>query len=279
MAKPLDGETNIGRIFAGIVLCFVILVVLFGSFYTVTAGYRGVVLTFGKASPVASDEGLHFKIPIIQKVVKMSVQTQKYEADATAASKDLQVVSTKIAVNYHAVPERVPELYSLIGLGYEDRVIQPNVQEVLKATTAEFTAEELITKRPEVKAKVHALLRDRLLSRGIVSEDISITDFDFSDSFNQAIESKVTAEQLKLKAERDLDRIRIEAEQKEAQAIGERNAAIASAEGESQAIKIIDQELKKSPNYLEWLKINKWDGVLPKATGAGAVPFIDIEKK
>lgn len=250
----------------GMILLVIILILIFGSFYTISAGERGVLLTFGKPSPVVISEGLHFKIPIAQKVIKMEVRSIKYEADASAASKDLQIVSAKIATNYHLIPESVPEIYSTLGLSYAERIIQPMEQEIVKATTAKFTAEELITKREEVRQEIKNLFTERLRQRGIVVEEISITNFDFSGSFNAAIESKVTAEQLKLKADRDLERIRVEAEQR-----------ITQAKAEAEAIKIQAQAITSQggKDYVQLQAINKWNGQLPGVTG-GVVPFLDV---
>lgn len=240
-----------------------------GSWFTIPAGHRGVLITLGKPSEMAYSEGFHLKIPLIQSVIKMNVQTLKYEADASAASKDLQVVSTKVAVNFHILPEKAVTIYRELSPQYDSNVISPALQEVVKSVTAEFTAEELITKRPLAKDQIVHKLRERLDSRGIIVEDISITNFDFSESFNHAIESKVTAEQLKLKADNDLLRIRVEAEQK-----------IASAGAEAEALRL--QRLEITPDLIKLrqievqrLAVEKWDGHLPTVTG-GALPFIDI---
>ncbi len=241
-----------------------LLIFIFGSFYTIPAGARGVILTFGKPSDLASTEGLHFKIPIAQRVIKMDVKTQKYEAPASSASRDLQVVSTNVAVNYHIVPDTVPILYQEIGITYQDRVIQPAVQEVVKSATAKFTAEELITKRPEVKDEIERQLKERMQKRGIILEELSITNFDFSESFNSAIEAKVTAEQNALAAKNKLEQVKYEAEQK-----------IEEAKGKAEAITIESQALKSNPDILELRAIEKWDGKLPTVTG-GAVPFVDV---
>jgi len=243
--------------------------IIFGSFYTISAGFRGVLLTFGEANEIAVTEGLHFKFPIAQSVVKMEVRTLKYEASSIAASSDLQVVSTKIAVNYHLVPESTPSLFKDVGLAFEDRIIQPAVQEVVKASTAQFTAEELITRRPEVKLVIKELLADRLQIRGIFVEDISITSFEFSETFNRAIEAKVEAEQRKLKADRDLERIVVEAEQK-----------ITQAEAEAEALRLQRQQITPDLIKLRQIEvqrtaIEKWNGILPQVTG-GAIPFIDV---
>ena len=169
-----------------------------------------------------------------------------------------------------------PELYKTIGTEYIQRVVEPATHEVLKSITAKFTAEELITKRPIVRQEIEDVLRERLAHRGIFIEELAITNFDFSASFNEAIEQKVTAEQQKLRAERDLERIEVEAKQIEATARGEMMAEIARAEGQAQAIGIIEQQLSKSPNYIQYYKLDKWDGVLPKVVG-DANAFIAIE--
>ena len=244
-----------------VILCFIL---IFGSFYTITAGYRGVILTFGKPTMNAMTEGLHLKIPIVQKIIKMDVKTQKYEADLTAASKDLQDVNTKIAINYHIVPEKVPEIYRDIGISYAETVIYPYEQETNKGITSQFTAEELITKREQVREKMKIDLAEKLRPRGIIVEEVSIVNFAFSDSFSTAIENKVVAEQLKLKADRDLERIRVEAEQK-----------ITSAQAEATSIRIQSQALQENKNILQLRAIEKWDGKMPQVTG-GAMPFIDI---
>jgi len=247
-------------------LSIVILVVLFGTFYTVQAGERGVLLTFGKPSDVAIGEGLHFKIPIAQKVVKMDVKTQKYEADLTAASQDLQDVNTKIAINYHLVPERVPEVYRSIGILYAEKVIYPLEQEANKATTAQFTAEQLITRRDAVREQMKTALIEKLAPRGIIVEDVSIVNFAFSSSFSSAIEAKVTAEQNALAAKNKLEQIKYEAEQR-----------ITTATAEAEAIKIQTQAINAQggKDYVQLKAIEQWDGKLPTYTG-GAVPFINI---
>lgn len=270
-----EEKNKMGKAIGAIAIGIVLIIMLLSSFFIVNAGERGVLLTFGKPSMNAYDEGIHFKIPIIQKAVKMEVKTIKFETPADSASKDLQVVSASLAVNYRVIPEEVPRIYQSLGLGYRERVIEPAIQEGIKAVTAGYTAEELITKRPLVRNDLLEDLKERLHPRGIIVEDVMITNFDFSASFNEAIELKVTAEQRKLQAERDLERIEVEAKQVEAAAIGEKNAKIAEAEGEAEAMRIIEMQLRNSPQYLEWYKTSRWDGKLPLATG-GATPFITI---
>lgn len=255
--------------FGSILVGLVIVIGLFMSVYTVPAGERGVLLTWGKPSMDSVQEGLHFKFPIAQKVVKMEVRTQKIETNADGASKDLQDVQTTIALNFHLSPEQVPKLYQEIGKGYADIIINPAIQEAVKAAQAKFTAEELVSKRSEVRNKIQSLLSERLAKYYIIVDDFNIVNFQFSEEFDKAIEAKVTAEQQKLKATMDLERIKIEKEQ-----------TITRAEAEAQSLRLQKQEvtaelIKLREIEVQRLAIEKWDGVMPKVTG-GAMPFIDI---
>jgi len=148
------------KIGALVVLGIFALIVVFGTFYTVPSGREGVLLTFSKAAPIGIEPGLHVKIPLVQRVVQFDVQTQKYGADATAstlesaASKDLQIVRMRVVVNYHIAQSKAPEVFTNIGTGYVDKIIVPTVHEAAKATTAQFTAIELITDREQVRADI-----------------------------------------------------------------------------------------------------------------------------
>lgn len=236
----------------------------------VGAGQRGVVLNFGAVQDRVLDEGLHFRVPVMQNVVIMDVKVQKAETDGIAASADLQDVSSKVALNYHVIPDKANVVYQTIGVQFKERIIDPAVQEVLKAVTAKYSAEELITKRPAVSEEMRATLAERLLVHNIAVNALSIVGFSFSKIFMEAIESKQTAEQLALKAKRDLDRIKIEAEQK-----------ITAAKAEAESLRL--QRANISPDLIELRKIeanlraiDKWNGILPQVTGGGAVPFIGV---
>jgi len=220
-------------------------------------------------------EGLHFIVPFQDEVVPIEVRTMKVESIATGASKDLQDVSSTIAVNVHINPDAVHILWKQVGGDYQNRVISPAVQETVKQITAQFNAEELVTKRETVKKQIEQGLRERLIAYNLITEQISITDFQFSPLFTQSIEEKVVAEQSAQKAKNILTQIKVEAEQAQAKAIGEAQANIERANGEAQAIKTINDALASNPNYLEWLKTQKWNGELPKVT-SGAIPFVSI---
>lgn len=262
----------------GIVVLIIIGVVVGSAVQIVDAGHRGVLLHWNAVDltiPPLS-EGLHFVTPFADSIVQMEIRTLKFVKATSAASKDLQTVSTEITVNYHPAPNSINTLYQSVGLDYENRVITPTVEEVVKQVTANYNAEELITKRPQVKADIEADITTRLNEFNIVTEIVSITDFQFSVLFAQAIESKVEAEQKAFKAENDLKRIEVEARQHAAQAEGVAAANIAEANGEAQAIKIINNALSTNPQYLEWLKTQQWDGKLPLVVGEGGTPFISI---
>jgi regulator of protease activity HflC (stomatin/prohibitin superfamily) len=237
----------------------------FSPFTMIGVGERGVVFNKIQGKPRIITQGFHFVIPYFEQVTKIDVRMRKSDTRATAASKDLQTVATEIVLNYHLLPDKVDKILQNIGLELEKRVIDPSVQEIVKGVTARFTAEELITKRQMVKDEIKSALEQRLMSSFIQLDELNITDFQFSNVFKEAIESKQTAEQLALKAERDLQRIRIEGEQK---------VVTARAEAESQRI----QKETISPIILQLRAIEKWDGKFPQVIGGtGAMPFINID--
>ncbi|MCK5236383.1 MAG: prohibitin family protein [Deltaproteobacteria bacterium] len=239
------------------------LIIISSAFETVGPGERGVVFSrFGGIQDTTLGEGLRFKIPFIEDIIKIDVRIQKAQTDATASSMDLQEVSSTIAVNYHVDPGMASKVYQEIGLMFKDRVIDPSVQESVKAATAHFTAEELITKREEVKTLIKESLVTRLKPFNIIVDEFNIVSFTFSHSFNTAIEEKQTAEQRVLKAQRDLERVKIESQQKERRAEAEATA----------------QEMQRetiTPALLQLRAIEKWDGHFPQVVG-GALPFIDV---
>ena len=281
MSKYQKTPINVGAakgILIGIIALIVIGVVVSASAQIVDSGHRGVLLHWNAIDVTVPplEEGLHFVVPFQDTIVNMEVRTLKFVTATSAASKDLQTVSTEVTVNYSPDPNSVNTLYKEVGLTYESRVIQPAVDEVVKQVTANYNAEELITKRPQVKGDIEGEITKRLNVYNIDTQVISITDFQFSNLFSQAIESKVEAEQKAQKAENDLLRIEVEARQIEQQAKGIAAANVAQAEGEAEAIRVINEALSANPYYLEWLKTQAWDGRLPLVVGEGGTPFIAI---
>lgn len=246
-------------------IAFLILIVLMNTVGMVGAGKRGVLTQFSAVTGNIKGEGLYFKVPFIQSIHKMTVQTQKEQVEATSASKDLQNVHAVIALNYRVNPESVATIYQTVGVNFKENIIDPAIQESVKAITANFTAEELITKREAVREDIKSLLAEKMQPRGIVVEDLNIVNFNFSDSFNTAIEAKVTAEQNALAAKNKLEQVKFEAEQN-----------IAEAKGKAEALQIEGNALAQNPQVKELRAIEKWNGVLPQVVG-GATPFINVK--
>ena len=250
----------------------IVFFVLVNSFVTIGAGERGVVLRFGAVRDYVLNEGLHLKIPLVDRVIKLDVKIQKSRTDSEASTKDLQDTKFSIVVNHHIAPDRVNRIYQTIGLAYKDRIIDPSVQEVVKAVSAKYTAEELIVQRDKVSKEVKEQLYQRLKTYDIIVDDFSIVNFSFSAQFTQAIEEKQTAEQKALKAQRDLERIRYEAKQQVEQARAEAEAL--RLKGKEVTVQLIS--LRKIE--AQFKAIEKWDGTLPRVT-SGTVPFLNIEDK
>ncbi len=177
---------SIGSII-GVVL--ILASIVFGSFTTIPAGHRGVVIRFSAVTGGILNEGLQTKLPFIDSVVKMSVQTEKYETDSSAITNDLQDVSTTIDLNWKLDPGMAAEVYKTLGLEFIDRIAAPAIQETIKQVTAKFNAEDLILRRDEVKSAITENLASRLRERGIITEIVSITVFQFSETFTAAIEA------------------------------------------------------------------------------------------
>jgi regulator of protease activity HflC (stomatin/prohibitin superfamily) len=249
--------------------------ILFGLVITkpwvqIGAGERGVVLNFGAVQKYVLGEGLHFRIPIVQKIVPIDVKVQKSLTNSSASSSNLQEVSSEVALNYHVIPDKANVVFQSIGIEFKERIIDPAVQEVVKAVSAKYTAEDLITKRALVSEAMRATLAERLLTSNIAVDAFSIVGFSFSKIYLEAIEAKQTAEQLALKATRDLDRIKIEAEQ-----------TVAAAKAQAESLRL--QKANISAELIELRKIeanlkaiDKWNGILPQVTGSGAIPFIGV---
>ena len=264
------------KIAAAVVTIIVIIVIMAESIVIVEAGHRGVVLYLGAVENRVLGEGVHFIAPFLEQVVPMEVRTQKFQAEASAASNDLQEVQTVIAVNYRIDPTEANKIYQTLGVNYGDRVISPTIQESVKASVAKFNAEDLITKRETAKSVIANAIRSTLAANDIQTQNVFITDFKFSDAFATQIEQKVVAYQKYLTELNNLRSVSVVANQSVAQAEGQARATAAKATGESQAIKIITSQLRESPEYLQWQAISKWNGQMPYAIGSGGFPFFQL---
>ena len=246
-----------------------LLFLMFLSFTSVDAGQIGVVKRLG--NPVRElSPGAHFIVPIIDSVTPVIVQTRIVKPSEDAASLDLQIVHAEVTLAYHVDPSHATDILVQLNDDAENRVIAPAIFEAIKAVTARYTVQELISERPKVRDGIEAFVTARLAPYHIIAETVSITDFKFSHQFEQAIEAKVTAQQLAEKAENDLNRIKVEADQK-----------VAQAKGEAEALRA--QKEQVTPELLQLRTIEmmreRWDGRLPEVlTGQGALPMLDVLK-
>jgi regulator of protease activity HflC (stomatin/prohibitin superfamily) len=236
------------------------------TFTIINAGERGIVLNWGAVSDTILDEGFHILVPVMQKVEVVDVRTQKEELDVEAYSKDIQTVTTTIALNYHVLPETVNTLWQEIGEYYILNIVDPAIQESVKAATAQFTAQELIEKRSELKQVIKDKLTARLNEKYIYVDNFSIVNFQFTESYEIAVEEKQVAQQEALKAENELVRIKVEAEQQ-----------IAKAQADAESIRIQAEALRNNNGLIDLKAVEKWNGVLPYYMMGDATPFINIK--
>ena len=247
------------------VALLVLAVLLYSAFGTVPAGHRGVLLRFGRVIGGKS-EGLYAKIPFIDTVRIMDCRIQKEQVKTECSSKDLQTINAILALNFRVQPDRCQDVYQNIGMRYLETIVAPAMQEGVKAAIAQYTAEELVTKRETVRERMTELLGQRLAPLGIKTETLNIINLTFGAAFNQAIEAKVTAEQNALAAKNILAQRQYEAQQ-----------LVATAKGKAEAMQIEAESLRTNPSILRLRALEKWNGQLPRVMGAGALPFIDVD--
>ena len=261
----------ITRIIEGIfalLLVIVCLVIGFGSWGTIDAGNVGVVTRMGAVTGEIKPAGFYTKMPWTVTVIPMNIQVQKEQSESKSTSKDLQQVDATISLNISLDSSKAAQVYQTIGVDYIATVVDPAVQESVKAIMAQYTAEELVTKREEVRDAIDTLISGKLTPLGIKTEAVNIVNFQFSETFNAAIEAKVTASQNALAAQNKLAQIKFEAEQR-----------IAQAEGEAKAITIQAAAIQATGGsaYIQLQAITKWDGRLPQYMGGQSpVPFVPL---
>jgi prohibitin 2 len=258
--------TKSGRGFAlAVVIVIAILIIISASVTVVPAGNIGVVTRWGAAHRVIYP-GINLRMPLADQVVTMSIRTQKDQVEATAMSKNLQVVSSSIAVNYHLDGAQAMKVFQDIGTQYTDIIVAPAVQNTFKAVTAKFTAEELITARDQVRVQAEEELSKQLAPYNIVVENFNIINFDFSPEFQSAIEAKQVAQQAVETAGQRLFQAEIDAK-----------ATVAQAQGQADAQKALKNTGALTQEYLNYLFLTKWNGILPSVMG-GATPMIDVSQ-
>lgn len=264
-----DGDLRTGKVIGHGILATIILIALFGSFGTIEAGHVGVETRLGKVVGIKSP-GFYVKLPLIESITDMDAQTQKEQVDASAASNDLQNVTATVAVNFHVNPVDAGTIFQNVGADYQSRVIDPAIQESIKSVTANYTAEQLITEREKVREEILALLTTKLQVYGVNTDSLNIVNFAFSDTFNTAIEAKVTAQQNALAAQNKLVQVQAEADQ-----------TVATAKAQAEAIQIQAAAINSQggADYVELQAVKQWNGVLPtQMYPGGTLPFLSVIK-
>ena len=253
---------------AVVVAVLAALLVIFNSFTIIDAGHTGVINTLGRVSENVLQEGLHFKIPFVQRIVKMDNRIVKLEVETEAFSKDLQTVETRLAINYRVSKDKSYAIYKNVGSDYETVLVNPAVNEVLKAITAKYTAEESVANRSLISQGLITELNSKLNRNGIYVEDVNIINFEFSEAYITAIEEKQVAEQRLLKARTEKEEAIVKAE-------AEAETLRIQSEAQAKANNVLNKSL--NANLIEYEKIKKWDGKLPTvADGSTIVNFSDL---
>lgn len=241
-----------------------LLLMLFGCFSTIKTGEIGIKTRFGKIIGSTTNEGIVFKLPFEQ-IKKINIKVQKYENEEafSTSTKDLQIVNNiKVAINYQIDGSRAVNLFKTVGTNYNTTVLEPAIQETIKAVFSKYTAEEIVTKRSEISLDMNNTLDERIKEYGINSVAVSINNFDFSESYNQAIEKKAVAEQEVETSKNQLEKAKIDAEKKKVE-----------AQGEAEANALLEQSL--TDQIIAQQFIEKWNGQLPTTMTGDAIPFIN----
>jgi len=246
------------------VLAIIVLVVIFSSYTIISPGHRGVVVMLGRVEQTVLSEGFHLILPpVVRQVVQVDIRTKKLEVEAEAASSDLQVIMVTGVLNYHVDPQNVNKLYQQVGLDYESIIIQPAMQEAIKAATARFRVERILMERAVIKDLIASTLTERLAQNYIIVDQFSLANVAFSEEFNKAIERKQVAEQAALQKQYELQAAQKDVEIALARAEGEKKAAVIAAEGraearkveaaaEAEALRLIAEQLRGNPDLIKY---------------------------
>ena len=256
----------LGSATAVIVVLFVLFLIVFQPMTIVGVGERGVKVTLGQTSPVALEEGVHFVMPFISTVKKMNVKTVKANIATMAQSKDIQQARIVYVVNYNLQPENAPKMWRTVGRDYVSVVVMPTVEGIVKDTIGKWNAQDIVANREKVASEVLFKLNEKLGPKYINVSDFQITEIQYSQAFEQAIESKVTAEQEALKAKNKTVQVQEEARQK-----------IIASEAEAKSMAIRAQALTQNKNLVEYEAVQKWDGKLPQYMMGNSVPFVNLK--
>lgn len=277
LSLKASGRSALPRALYALPIAGIVLAAVANTAVIVDAGHVGVVTRFGAVTGRIFEQGLNYKLPFAEAVWVADVRTQKEQVDAAAASRDLQEVKSTIALNYHLDAKQAATVYREIGPQYKTRIVDPAIQEAFKATTAQFTAEELITQREAVKNRAREFLRERLGTFNVLVDELNIVTFEFSRAFNDAIEAKQVAAQRVQQSLNEQQRAKVEADTRVIAAQGDATAVLTRAKAAAEAQQV--QRATLSELYVQFLAVDKWDGKMPQVTGSGGTPFIQIPQR
>lgn len=277
---------KIGIIIAAVIILIAVIAIGIASVRQVEAGHVGIKTIWGAVDGQRNADGtvisynrplqpgIQFVSPISDNVILWDTRVQIYNLDISGASKDIQNVFATIGVTYHVDGDLAPELYDKVGTNIGEKLFKNAIESIPKTVLPKYTAEEIVQKRPLVVIDIDTFLRDRLQVRGVIIDYIDVVNVDFEPEFVDAIEAKVVALQKALQAENQVKVSEAEAKQRIADAEGRRQSAILDAQGQAESIRLINDQLLNSPQYIEYLEVTKWDGKLPTFMGGENVPFI-----
>jgi regulator of protease activity HflC (stomatin/prohibitin superfamily) len=258
------------------ILLFIVFIILWGTFVIVPAGHRGVVLWWGSVEKRIMGEGLNFKVPIAEGVIKVDVRVQPHPfKEIDAASKEYQMVKLTGMMNFHIDPSFVNDLYQKVGLDFANKVIDPAFNDFVKEVVPIYLITEILPKREDIRKRAMAKLGDNLARYHIIVDDIYFANIRFSPEYEKAVEAKQVAQQQVETQRQVLAQREIEAQQKVATAKGEAESILVVAQGQAKANDALSRSI--SPILVQYKGIERWNGILPQVSG-GAMPFIDLGK-
>jgi regulator of protease activity HflC (stomatin/prohibitin superfamily) len=283
-----QGSMGKGRFSLIVALLVLGAIAIFMSYYTVAEGYRGVVVRTGAVVGIA-DPGLGFKVPFLDNVYEMSVQTQRVQFDNLPTySRDIQLSDNEVSVNYRLLPDQVERMYSEVGLDYANTIFYSRLAERFKEAYGRYSAADIVGKREQISAEIQAAIAKDMAPLGIVVEDVQIVNIDFSDSYEQAVEGAARAQAEVVRARQELERAKVEAQQQVAQAEAQAQAAKLRADGEAYAVRAKGEAeaaairarglaLKENPQLIGLIAAERWNGSLPTTMLPGStMPFIQV---
>src|SRR5512147_894468 len=264
------------RTFGLLLLALIILIIGWGTFVIIPAGHRGVVLWWGSVEKRIMGEGLNFKVPIAEDVIKVDVKVQPHPfKEIDASSKEYQIVKMTGMMNFHIDPSFVNDLYQKVGLDFADKVINPAFNDFVKEVVPTYPIGEILPKREEIRQRAMKKLGDNLSRYHIIVDDIYFANIRFSPGYEGAVEAKQVAQQQVETQRQVLAQREIEAQQKVATSKGEAEAILVVAQGQAKANDALSRSI--SPILVQYKGLEKWNGVLPQVSG-GVVPLVDLGK-